>query len=169
MVCPMRPTKATLWSRRRDQRGTTLVELALVVTFLSTLLLGVIVFGILLGKRQVLTQAAAEGARAAVPYQYTASDTSTVTNAALAQVNKSLAAVDRTCGDGDTTCTFVVFSCAGVASPPTTPTGSGDCLQVSVVLNVQGARPLVPNVTLVSPFLPSTMSSKFTVTLANPT
>ena len=145
------------------------MELALIVTFLTTLLMGIVVFGVLLGKRQVLTQAAAEGARAAVPYQYTAANTSTVVNAAQAQVNKSLEGVDRVCGDGATTCSFVVFSCNGDSSPPTAPTGTGDCLKVSVVLDVDGSKPLVPSISLITPFLPDSMSSEFTVTLANPT
>lgn len=144
------------------------MEFALIVTLLCTLLLGIICFGILLSKRQVLTQAAAEGARAAVPYQYTVADTSNVTNAALAQLNKSLEGINRVCGDGTTTCNFVVYSCSGVASPPTPPTGSGDCLEVSVAVQVKGSNPLMPSVVVIDPFVPSTMTSKFTVTLANP-
>lgn len=145
------------------------MEFALIVTLLCTLLLGIITFGVLLSKRQVLTQAAAESARAAVPYQYTAANTSNVTNAALTQLNKSLEGIDRVCGDGTTTCTFVVYSCAGVVSPPTPPTGAGDCLEVSVEVEVKGTNPLMPSVVVVDPFVPSKMSSKFTVTLANPT
>lgn len=133
-----------------------------------TLLLGIVVFGLLLSKRQVLTQAVAEGARVAVPYQYTANTTSKVTDPAKAQVNKSLQSMDRTCGDGTTTCTFQVYPCGGSLSAA--PTGSGDCLQVSVVLDVHGgAKPLIPSVSFLSTFMPSTMSSTFTSTLANPT
>lgn len=141
----------------------------MIVTLLTTLLLGIIVFGILLGKRQVLTQAAAEGARAAVPYQYTVGDTSNLKAAATRQVNKSLEAIDRVCGDGSTVCTFTVYSCAGTTATP--PNGSGDCLEVSVVLNnvKGGAKPLAPTVTPISVFLPNSMSSKFTSSLANPT
>lgn len=163
------PAVSRSGSRRRDQRGSSLVEFALIVTLLSTLLLGIVVFGILLSKRQVLTQATAEGARAAVPYQYTAANTTNLKNGAKAQVNKSLEAMDRTCEDGATTCTFVVYSCGGTASPPTAPTGSGDCLQVSVAVDVTGSKPLIPSVTGMSFFLPDKMTSTFTVTLANPT
>lgn len=167
MLFPMeQAVPAPRW-RRRDEKGTSLVEFALVVTLLCTLLLGIIVFGILLSKRQVLTQAAAEGARAAVPYQYTTATTGIVTAAAQTQVNKSLQGVSRTCGDGSTTCTFTVYSCSGTTTTP--PTGSGDCLQVKIDLTIGGSNPLVPTVSLLSPFLPSTMSSTFNVTLANPT
>jgi len=161
------PAVDTSRSGRRDESGSSLVEFALVVTLLMTLLLGVIVYGILLSKRQVLTQAVAEGARAAVPYQYTPTNTSKVTDPARAQVNKSLQAMDRTCGDGSTTCTFQVYPCGGALSDPAT--GSGDCLQVSVILDVKGAKALIPSVSFFSTFLPSTMSSTFTSTLANPT
>jgi Flp pilus assembly protein TadG len=174
MLSPMEQTATAPRSPRRDEEGTSLVEFALIVTLLSTLLLGIMVFGILLSKRQVLTQAAAEGARAGVPIQYTTSDQSALTTAVMAQVNKSLQGVSRTCGaagvtsaDG-TTCTPTIYSCSGTASPPTAPTGSGDCLQVKVDLTVGGTNPLVPTITLLSPFLPSKMSSTFTVTLANP-
>ena len=134
-----------------------------------TLLLGIVVFGILLSKRQVLTQAVAEGARVAVPYQYSVGNTSNLTTAAKAQVNKGLDPMDRDCDDTVTTCTFVVYSCSGTASPPTAPSGTGDCLQVSVVLEVKGTKSLVPDVAGINVFLPSTMTSTFTVTLANPT
>lgn len=162
------PTAPVSWWRRRDERGSTLVEFALVATLLVTLLLGIVVFGILLGKRQVLTQATAEGARAAVPYQYTVSNTNNLKAAAKTQVNKSLEAVDRTCDDGSTTCTFIVYSCAGTISTP--PNGSGDCIEVSVILDVKGGpNPLAPSATPINLFLPATMSAKFTASLANPT
>lgn len=158
---------ASRW-RVRDERGSTLIEFALLATLLVTLLLGIVVFGILLGKRQVLTQATAEGARAAVPFQYTPADTSNLKAAARNQVNKSLEAVNRVCDDGRTDCNFVVYSCAGTTSTP--PAGSGDCLEVSVTLWVKrGADPLAPAATPISLFLPATMSSKFTATLSNPT
>jgi len=152
--------------RRRGEQGSSLVEFALIVTLLSTLLLGIVVFGILLSKRQVLTQAAAEGARIAVPYQYTVPNTTNVKDAAKAQVNKSLVAMDRFCGDAGTVCAFDVYPCSGTLADA--PTGSGDCLRVNVVLTVFGSKPLAPNVGFINPFLPSTMSSTFTTNLANP-
>lgn len=136
-------------------------------TLLITLLLGIIVFGLLLSKRQVLTQAVAEGARAAVPYRYTPTDTFNLRAAAKTQVNKSLEAVDRTCDDGITQCSFVVYQCGQPTSVPPNGTG-GDCFEVSVVLQVKGTKPLVPSVSPVGTFLPSTMSSKFTASLADP-
>jgi len=46
---------------RQGQDGAVLVEMALVVTFLSLVVLGIIAFGILLGYRQNLTRAATAG------------------------------------------------------------------------------------------------------------
>ncbi len=168
MLSPMKRSVIAPATHRRDERGTSLVEFALVVTLLSTLLLGIIVFGILLSKRQVLTQAAAEGARAAVPIQYTTADQSTLIGIAQTQVNKSLEAVNRACGDGSTTCGFVVYSCGFATSTPPSAT-AGNCLQVTVDVNVGGSNPLVPSVGFISPFLPSKMSSTFTSRLADPT
>ena len=167
MLTVMEPTVIAPRCRRREERGSSLVEFALVVTLLSTLLLGIIVFGILLSKRQVLTQATAEGARAAVPYQYTASNTANVKNAARSQVNKSLSDLNRVCDDVSTTCSFDVFPCSGAVGDAAT--GTGDCLRVSVAVDILGSQPLVPNVSLITAFLPSRMSSTFTSTLANPT
>ncbi len=161
------PPVSAVSARRPDERGSSLVEFALIVTLLCTLLLGIIVFGILLSKRQVLTQATAEGARIAVPYQYTVPNTSNVKDAARTQVNTSLEAMDRVCGDAGTTCTFTVYPCLGTLADA--PNGSGDCLQVSVELTIMGSKPLVPSVSFITPFLPSKMSSTFTATLANPT
>jgi len=169
MLSSMEQTATTLRSRRRDEKGTSLVEFSLIVTLLGVLLLGIIVFGMLLSKRQVLTQATAEGARAAVAYQYSANplDTSLLEAEAENRVNESLEAIDRTCNVGPTTCDFDVYPCG--SSPPTPATGSGDCLVVTVEIDVKGSDPLVPSISVFSPFLPSTMSSKFTVTLANQT
>ena len=88
LIAMEQPPVSAATVRQRGEQGSSLVEFALIVTLLSTLLLGIIVFGILLSKRQVLTQAAAEGARIAVPYQYTVPNTTNVRDAAKEQVNK---------------------------------------------------------------------------------
>jgi Flp pilus assembly protein TadG len=72
--------------RRREQWGAVLVEMALVVTFLSLVVFGIISFGILLGYRQNLTQAATEAARAASVQQ----DQDDQKDAALAAASSAL-------------------------------------------------------------------------------
>jgi Flp pilus assembly protein TadG len=51
--------------RRRDDNGAAAVEFALVLPLLVLLLFGIISYGVMLSFRQSLSQAAAEGARAA--------------------------------------------------------------------------------------------------------
>jgi len=50
---------------RRDDRGASAVEFALLVLPLTLLVFGIIAFGVMLSFRQTLSQAATEGARAA--------------------------------------------------------------------------------------------------------
>lgn len=52
-------------ARRRDDNGASAVEFALVLPLLVLLLFGIISYGVMLSFRQSLSQAAAEGARAA--------------------------------------------------------------------------------------------------------
>ncbi|MGH9265802.1 MAG: TadE family protein [Acidimicrobiales bacterium] len=52
--------------RRRDQKGAALVEFAMVVGLFVMILYGLIYFGMALATKQRVTNAAAEGARAAV-------------------------------------------------------------------------------------------------------
>src|SRR5690349_5877362 len=75
------------------QRGAVLVEFALVVTFLCLVVFGTISFGILLGYRQNLTQAATEAARAASVQQ---NEGDQVT-AALAAATSALDELDHRC------------------------------------------------------------------------
>ena len=52
-------------SRRRDERGAEMVEFAFVVVLLIALLYGIISYGLILAAQTTITQAAADGARAA--------------------------------------------------------------------------------------------------------
>lgn len=171
-------------SRRRDERGASLVEFALVATLLFTLLLGIVIFGVLLSKRQVLTQAAAEGARSAVPVRYSAAAPDNLVNAARAKTNQSLEAVggNRQCPapppgplssfvtvgtlnvDG-IRCTFTVFDCT--SSPRAqTVADTNDCIEVKVELSVSQSPALVPGSGLVAPFVPELMTGRSVVGLS---
>ena len=63
-------------TRRRwsDERGTELIEFAVVLPLLLLILMGIIDFGLLLQRYQVVTNAAREGARVAVLPGYTEPD-----------------------------------------------------------------------------------------------
>jgi len=172
-------------SRQRDERGSSLVEFALIVTMLCTLLLGMVIFGILLSKRQVLTQAAAEGARSAVPVSYTGTAPDNVMQSALKKTNSSLESIGggRQCpagtaatgtnvlavgtlaGDG-ISCTFTVFDCADTLHHQQTTTDTKDCIEVKVQLSVNHDPALVPAFSLINPFLPDTMTGTSVVGLS---
>jgi Flp pilus assembly protein TadG len=87
-------------SRRRAEGGAAAVELALVAPLLLVLVFGVISYGYMLSFRQALSQAAAEGARAAAVSPYP--DASAKEQSALDAINDALgvAAYGLTCVGG---------------------------------------------------------------------
>lgn len=119
---------------RRDERGTSTLEFALVSVLLLTLVLGIIAFGILLQRKQQDVQAAAEGTRAGVgtaysttellPYLADPSQEPSPIVSARAAVNQSMADTGRRCAKGDSDtfeavtdpadglrCPIAVYSC----------------------------------------------------------
>jgi Flp pilus assembly protein TadG len=159
----------------RAERGAAAVEFLFVSILLFTLLFAIIVFGVLFGYRQQLTQATAEGARAAVAVSYTTSSYGNLQEVARLQVNRSLSGSNRQCpsplsgGTSGTlaangiTCSFLVYPCGSAVSVP--PTGADDCLQVSVVLD-NNTKPLIVSLPLVSVFTPKTLTGTYVVRLA---
>jgi Flp pilus assembly protein TadG len=140
--------------KRHEQRGAVLVEMALVVTFLCLVVFGIISFGLLLGYRQNLTQAATEAARAASVQQ----DPDAQRTAALAAATSALGELDHTCGttpEAALTCTVsAIFAC------PSDPTLA--CRTVTVTLD-NGAHSVVPRVPLLAPFIPDKLRATSTV------
>lgn len=165
----------------KDERGTSLVEFSLIVTLLVTLLLGIVIFGVLLSKRQVLTQAAAEGARFAVPVNYTFFVQDNVLTAARFKTNQSLVALGggRQCPAGTISngvslgtlttngirCTFRVFDCVS-STMEQTQLDSNDCIEVVVEVAVKNGPPLVPGSSLIDPVLPTVMTGRSVVSLS---
>jgi Flp pilus assembly protein TadG len=139
---------------QQGQRGAVLVEMALVVTFLSLFIFGIISFGILLGYRQNLTQAATEAARAASVVQ----DQDDQKNAALTAATSALGELDHKCGttpEAGLTCTVsAVFAC------PTDVTLA--CRTVTVTLD-NDKHAVVPKVPLLSTFIPHELHATTTV------
>lgn len=84
---------------RRGERGAAAVEFALVVPILCLLLFGIIAYGMMLTFRQNLSQAAAEGARAA------AVAPKNPTDASYGPVAQAAAAIGNALGSG--------YSCTG--------------------------------------------------------
>lgn len=131
--------------RVRDERGATLVELSLSIVLLLTLIFGIVTLGLILSFKQGMTQAAAEGARAAVTVS-AANASSTAATAAAKSVN----AFGKTCGSGGLTCTYNVAPCTG--------TPAANCITVQLTYDYEH-YPLLPAFPLISNVLPDTLRS----------
>src|ERR1700712_5325254 len=131
--------------KQHDERGAVLVEFALVVSLLCLIVFGIITFGILLGYRQNLTQAATEAARAASVQQ----DQGDQVTAALAAATSALDELDHRCSStpqGGITCTVSsVFAC--------TDDTALACRTVTVTLD-NDQHSVVPKIPLLSAFIP---------------
>jgi Flp pilus assembly protein TadG len=131
--------------RSQDQRGTAVVEFAIAAVLLCTLLFGIISYGYALSFKQALTQAAAEGARAA------AVATSAQQAAAAGAVDKAVKAFDKTCGTGGLTCTYDMDA-ASTGCPADT------CIRVRVSYD-NNNFPLMPKFPGLGLLLPDTLKS----------
>lgn len=108
------------YRRPHGERGAAAVEFALVVPLLVTLLFGIISYGYLLSFRQSVSQAAAEGARAAAVAPAT-SDREAIAFAAIETT------LDATCAAGDDS-----LSCLALMPEDC------DCMEVTVVWDYAG-------------------------------
>jgi len=114
--------------------------MALVLPVLIFVLYGLITFGVILAQKQQITNAAADGARAAVGQ----------TSGLLAQA-AAKARVEQSLGpQGKYTATITTATCSG---------GSGQCVTVNVVYNY-AAYPIVPTAPGLGLITPSTFTSK---------
>jgi len=135
------------------------VEFALVVPLLLVLVFAIISFAFMLSFRQALSQAAAEGARAAAVQL----DASARTTDATTAVNDALAGAGITCAggvlrDGTTNAgTCVVGPAVGCASAP-----SQDCVTVTLTYRYAD-HPRVPSFPLVGSMMPEELSYAATV------
>lgn len=121
------------------ERGAAAVEFALVVPLLLLLVFGIIQYGYILSFRQALSQAAAEGARAAAvaPASFTAAQKQTAANNAVQQ---ALDSYGVTCGTTVMTCAIAIIAC------PQDSTKS--CAEVALTYDYD-ERPLIPKVPVV--------------------
>jgi Flp pilus assembly protein TadG len=127
---------------RRDQSGAAAVEFALVVGLFVFILYGLIAFGMILATKQRITNAAAEGARAAVG-QTNAADAK---NAAIARILAAgLPAGSYSIGPG-------------AGEPTVASCGSNQCITVTVTYNL-AANPVVPPAPGLGLVTPNSISS----------
>ncbi|HSX67538.1 TadE family protein [Nocardioides sp.] len=111
---------------RRDEAGAAALEFALVLPILIMMVFAIITYGYMFSVRQALTQAAAEGARAAA-----VASTGQASTRATAAVNEALSGLSLTCGAGGLTCT-----------PTTSTCGTASCMSVTVAFAYRANNPL---------------------------
>jgi Flp pilus assembly protein TadG len=139
--------RCVLWGRARErrahdegQRGAAAVEFALILPILMILIFGIISYGMMLSFRQAISQAAAEGARAAAVAQR---DADQVPNATKA-VNEALESYGVSCAGGTLTrdganvgtCGVAIATCDGEPA-------SVKCASVTISYNYDD-NPLLP-------------------------
>jgi len=130
--------------RREDQRGAAAVEFALVLPLLLLLVFGIIAYGYMLSFRQSMSQAAAEGARAAAVNVNAGARESE----AIAAVNEALGAYGVSCSDPGMDCDYTLVSGGGTCST--------QCAEITLTYDYE-AEPLIP-VPLVGFAMPDTLS-----------
>lgn len=136
----------------RDERGATMVEMALALPVLLLFLFGIISYGILLSYKQQMTQVAAEAARLGA---VAGSEAAAELAAQSSFTNNGDRILDRVCDTADSngdglSCMADVQACTG--------TTGGRCLIVEVSFdNVD--HPLVPPLPFISSVLPKTIKS----------
>jgi Flp pilus assembly protein TadG len=165
------------------------VEFALIASLLSMLLFGIIEFGVILAVKSSVTQAASEGARAAVPQLWcppnstcTYPNTSGTPAACRGKAVTTQSLPDFTCLYGaasdqasktmswlspcssSSTAAVQCTSSADYCTPGDSTTGV--CISTKVVYDYQD-NPIFPSLPLLSTFLPSTIPSQ-TVVKVNP-
>ena len=117
------------------ERGAAAVEFALVVPLLLVLVFGIISYGYMLSFRQSISQAAAEGARAAAVAPATA-DRPAVASAAISNV------LGATCNSAYLKCAFP----AGVDCATDT-----FCVRVTYLYTADPSKPVFPGVEIAMP------------------
>jgi Flp pilus assembly protein TadG len=163
---------AKRFRRRRDddERGAELIEFALVVVLLITLLYGLVSYGLILAAQATITQSAADAARSGI----VTSSTSVAT--AETQACTDIGWMNKTCGTpatfNTTNCTFSpnpAYAVTAFACTENCPSvASNTCLKVTVSYNYSSA-PLFPELPGLSVITPSTISSTNILQLSTPT
>jgi Flp pilus assembly protein TadG len=145
-----------------SQRGSVAVEFALIFPVFLLLVYGGLSFGLAMSCKGVLTEAAAEGARAAIGAQITPADSGSQCNAytrvAAQQAETVLQAAGFFTPPAQVTATATV---GGVpCQPGTTTTG----VQVAVAISYPyGSHPTIPNAPGLGLVLPATIFVQYQV------
>ncbi|HKN38636.1 MAG TPA: TadE/TadG family type IV pilus assembly protein [Acidimicrobiia bacterium] len=132
---------------RHDERGTAVVEFAIASVVLLVLLFGIISYGYMLSFKQGLTQAAAEGARAAA----VVSNASAPGQAATAVV-PALHAFNKSCTSAGMSCTY------STAAADTGCAAGTNCIRVQITYDYKN-YPLMPKFPGLGLLLPDTLTA----------
>jgi len=133
--------------RARGERGAALVEFAIASVILLVLLFGIISYGYALSFKQGLTQAAAEGARAAA-----VASTGSAATAAASAVAPALGAFNKSCTSSGMSCTY------STAAADTGCSAGTSCMRVRISYDWKN-YPLLPKFPGLGILLPDTLSS----------
>lgn len=140
-------------NRRRCDRGAAAVEFAIVVPLLCLLIFGIISYGMMLSFRQNLSQAAAEGARAAAVAPKSPPNPSYAPTAQAAAAIADALGGDYSCANGELRRgTTLVGGCA-IASTSgctaTSPASPSPCTYTVTLSYDYQDHPMIPNPPLV--------------------
>lgn len=142
---------------RHDLRGAAAVEFALVAPILFFLIYGAVSYGIVLSVKHVMTEAAAEGARAAIGAQIIPG-TDADQNAAYVRV-----AAARAGGSLGVYKTWAQVT-PTVGTCPNAAPNQGSTVCVTVTLTYPySTHPIIPNAPGLGLIMPSTLVSSFSV------
>ena len=173
----------------KAQQGAAAVEFALIASLLCMLLFGIVEFGVILAVKSSVTQAASEGARAAVPELWCPANstcqypnTSGTPSACRGQTVHTTSSPDFTClygaaTDQATKTMSWLSSCSSSSTAAVQCTSSADyctpgdattgvCITTKVLYDYKD-NAIFPSLPLLSSFLPSTIPSQ-TVVKINP-
>ena len=147
-----------LRQRRGDERGAEMVEFAIVVVLLITMLYGIVTYGLILAAQSTVTQAAADAARAGI-----VAGSTNMVNTAQSQAQGDVGWMNKGQCAGNTTATAanpITCVASGPANCPSdVTTGStAQCLTVTVTYAYNKA-PLFPELPGLNVITPSTISS----------
>lgn len=139
----------------RDERGTALIEFAVVAVLFLGLVYGAVSYGVVFWVKATVTHAAEEGARAAVRGTSASDSVSKATSKAQDVMTKSLPASYAA------NATYSVPTPAACASD-----ASVNCISVTVTYPYS-AHPILPALQPIFPILPGNLTSTSVVQLTN--
>ena len=156
--------------REDDERGAELIEFAIVVVLLITLLYGIVTYGLILAAQATITQSAADAARSGIVTTSTAvatAEAQAVHGHRMDEQEHAAAprpSTPRIAPSPNPADVVTAFACRRLCPSNTANT----CLKVTVTYNYSSA-PLFPELPGLSVITPSTISSTNILQISTPT